>query len=633
MKNIAEFRVALLEAGLGAHEHALLSLAKPSIRLRGVRPTESAPVLVTDLPGPAGAVAVGRDHCLALLTDGRVFAWGENRNGQLGTRTVGREARPVPVSGLRAPARAIAAGCFFSLALLEDGGVVAWGGNEHGELGDGGTERSDEPVRVRDLDEGVIAIAAGVGHSLALLADGSIRGWGFNASGQVGDGTTVDRHSPIPILRVGRASAIAASGAHSMAITDHGSVLAWGWNRQGQLGLGTNSDSQLVPALVSGLPRSVEMIAAGGAHSLALLDDGSVFAWGLNSLGQLGDATTSDRRRPGPVGGLQQRVVAVAAGGVYSLAVLQDGSVAGWGSAPLYLGGPTGRPQLTPVLLGGGFEVRALSTHPDAATCQTLGLRADGQIAVWGGQDAHVEQAAADALALGATKLGGRPDLPPNMTWPTFADRAQAFVAQVNLADLASLGADPVLPTEGLLTFFYDQYEPSERGGSTVVFTESGSPLERRAFPPTLPADSRFVPVKLIPAEEVSPPSAGVVQLAELGLTREEWDRYVDLLAIQYDVPEPIHKVLGHEDSLQESQIQALDLECASHGLREVSYYDLRVRALKSSAREWRLLLQIDSDPTVGGNLDSGARLYYWIRSSALSARRFDQARLIIQFS
>ena len=636
LREIGELRGALHEAGLGAREGPLLVLAKPSVRLLGVGRTGSAPVLLRGMPAPAVAIASGSDYAMALLEDGRVVAWGENSDGQLGNGTTVASRRPVPVKGLRGPARAIAAGGQFSLALLEDGGVVAWGSNRHGALGNGGTESADGSVRVLGLDHGVVAFAAGPAHSLALLADGSVMAWGFNANGALGDGTTVNRHVPVPVPGLSRVRAVAPGSGHSLALLDDGSVVAWGWNQDGRLGMNTDCDIQLAPAVVSGLPGAVRALAAGGSHSLALVEDGTVYAWGSNLMGQLGDGTTSmTAQPPARVQGLTQRAISIAAGESDSLALLEDGSVVGWGSASPYLGGPTGRPQPAPVPLGdGGLGMTALSAHARRShLAQALGLRVDGEVVVWGGEHAHVENAADDTLALGATKLGGRPDLPPEVAWPTVDDRPQAFAAQVDLAEVAPFDTGHVLPPAGLLIFFYDQHAAGERGGGTVVFVPPGPPLERRAFPPELPADNRFLPVRLIAGGEISPPSTGAVQLAELGLTREEWDSYVDLVQNQYEAAGPVHRLLGHEDPVQESHTQALECQLASHGLGGVSYNDPRAMELEPGAAEWRLLLQVDSDSDAGGVLDGGGRLFYWMREDDLAARRFDKAWFIFQFS
>src|SRR5581483_5454341 len=173
----------------------------------------------------------------------------------------------------------------------------------------------------------------GESHSLAVTTDGSVWAWGGNGSGQLGDGTTTDRATPARVGGLERVTPVAAGGgpygSHSLALDADGTVWAWGDNSHGELGDGTTT-SHPTPTRVAGLGR-VTAIAAGDAHSLALLDDGSVWAWGNNDAGQLGDATTDARPRPVQVRGLE-RVTAIAAGTYFSLALTNDGSVWAWGA-------------------------------------------------------------------------------------------------------------------------------------------------------------------------------------------------------------------------------------------------------------------------------------------------------------
>jgi hypothetical protein len=202
------------------------------------------------------------------------------------------------------------------------------------------TANSPAPIRVLGVEHAV-AIAAGSAHSLALEADGTVWAWGRNDSGQLGSGQRGDRHRPVRVDTLDGVTAIAAGASHSLALKADGTVWAWGWNAHGQLGDGTVAASHPSPVRVSGLEHVVA-IAAGGyldalfatiGHSLALRRDGTVWAWGWNKLGQLGDGGGDDRRVPVPVAGLRG-VTAIAAGGSHSLALaaptiwLADGSAA-----------------------------------------------------------------------------------------------------------------------------------------------------------------------------------------------------------------------------------------------------------------------------------------------------------------
>lgn len=257
------------------------------------------------------AVAAGGFHSLALDSSGRVWAWGDNGIGQLGDgtttdRSVPVEVEPTNLTGVVA----IAAGFVHSLALRSDGTVWAWGNDRQGQLGHEGGAESHVPVQVDDTNlTGVVEIAAGEGHSLAIDANGDAWGWGFNAFGQVGDGTSNNiRSMPVRVddTNLTDVVAIAAGGdageGHSLAIDANGAVWAWGADSQGQLGDGTSSATGLVPVQVddTNLTGAVA-IAAGGWFSLGLDSAGNVWAWGYNVRGQLGDGTTTNRNAPVPV--------------------------------------------------------------------------------------------------------------------------------------------------------------------------------------------------------------------------------------------------------------------------------------------------------------------------------------------
>jgi alpha-tubulin suppressor-like RCC1 family protein len=175
------------------------------------------------------------------------------------------------VSGLNG-VTAIAAGGDFGLALLRNGTAMAWGGNIGGELGDGisgiSAEFSDVPVPVSGLS-GATAISAGNDFSLALLRNGTIMGWGFNAAGQLGDGNDGSSDVPVPVSGLSGATAISAGNEFSLALLANGTAMAWGDNEGGQLGDGTSTDVDRLPVAVSGLSRATA-ISAGSSFSLAL---------------------------------------------------------------------------------------------------------------------------------------------------------------------------------------------------------------------------------------------------------------------------------------------------------------------------------------------------------------------------
>ena len=320
----------------------------------------SRPLQVTDLKG-IKEISAGGGHSLALRKDGTVWTWGSNDSGQLGDGTGGSwgdySALPVQVSGLSDVVE-ISAGGGYSMALREDGTVWAWGDNSYGQLGSGtgGSwgDYSALPVQVSGLT-GIVAVSAGAWHSLALKNDGTVWAWGNNSSGQLGDDIsgirddysslplqdemangefgdlTPGTYSSLPVKVSGLTdvAAISAGSIHSLALKNDGTVCAWGSNWYGQLGDGTTVDRH-TPVQIRGLI-GVQAISAGGEHhSLALREDGTVWAWGDNTAGKLGDGTITRRLTPIQVSGLT-RVVAVSAGNHHSLALRENGTVWAWG--------------------------------------------------------------------------------------------------------------------------------------------------------------------------------------------------------------------------------------------------------------------------------------------------------------
>ena len=231
-------------------------------------------------------VSCGDYHSLALRDDGTVWAWGYNYYGQLGDGTRTTRYTAVQVSGL-SRITAIAGGGNHSLALKNDGTVWAWGYNEYGQLGNGSATTRYTAAQVSGLS-GITAIAGGGNHSLALKNDGTVWAWGYNEYGQLGDGSTTTRYTAVQVSGLSGITAIVGEGTHSLALKSDGTVWACGLNDVGQLGDGTRETTRITAVRVSGVS-DVTAIAGGYNHSLALRDNGTVWAWGYNEYGQLGN--------------------------------------------------------------------------------------------------------------------------------------------------------------------------------------------------------------------------------------------------------------------------------------------------------------------------------------------------------
>ncbi|MBI2345371.1 MAG: Ig-like domain-containing protein [Deltaproteobacteria bacterium] len=325
---------------------------------------------------PPAAIAGGGGHTVVAATDGTVWTWGFNSNGQLGDGATTDRNTPVRVSNLGS-VQSVGAGNLFSLAVRSDGTVWSWGANNTNQLGDGTTTDRTTPVQVSNLAS-ITAVAAGLNHALALLSDGTIRAWGFNGNGRLGDGTTTDRATSIQVSSLTNITAIECGGSHSLALRNDGTVWAWGLNASGQLGDGSITQ-RTTPVQVSNLTGAIA-IAAGLNNSVALKSDGTVWAWGTNTNNQLGDGTATQRTTPVQVSGLTG-VTAIAVGDNFGLAYKADGTVWGWGyNSSGQLGDGTRTNRAIPVR---SASVPAV-TNIIAGGSHALAIKTDRSIIAWG---------------------------------------------------------------------------------------------------------------------------------------------------------------------------------------------------------------------------------------------------------
>jgi len=296
----------------------------------GTNVNRNTPVNVSGLSEGVAAIAAGAEHTCALTTGGAMGCWGANFSGQLGDGAYINRNTPVNVSGLSGGVTAIAAGSEHTCAVVA-GRLKCWGANSSGQLGDGTNEKRNTPVNVFGPSGGVTAIAAGSEHTCVLTAGGTIRCWGANSSGQIGDGTNVNRNTPVNVSGLSEGvAAIAAGAEHTCALTTGGAIWCWGANFFGQLGDGAYINRN-TPVNVSGLSGGATEIAAGSEHICAVAA-GGVKCWGANSSGQLGDGTNVNRNTPVNAFGVSGGVIAIAAGSEHTCALTTGGAMGCWGA-------------------------------------------------------------------------------------------------------------------------------------------------------------------------------------------------------------------------------------------------------------------------------------------------------------
>jgi alpha-tubulin suppressor-like RCC1 family protein len=389
----------VLEKGHWRHEYG--PLGNGSVPLHDWCSTEHL------FPQPsAQAIVAGQYFSCALVGKGIVKCWGDNSSGELGVDSTKSSETPVtvvsskfngPLTGVTALSgggsltvvaggSAITNGDQHACALLRDSTVMCWGSGSDGQLGapDYLGENTSDPVAVEGLRD-VTAISAKERHTCALLRDGSVECWGYDAS-QQRDG---DPSIPVPVAGLSGATAITTGSGFSCALLKDGTVQCWGTSDSG--GLGTAAESSETPVTIAGLS-GVTAISTGYVHSCAVISDGTVECWGQNNDGQLGFGDLADgfdytpRYSPAPVivTGLSG-VTAIAAGENHTCALRSDGTVECWGSnssGQLGPSGPTGRVDstTTPVPVPGLRDVTAIAV----GTGSSCALLKDRTVKCWG---------------------------------------------------------------------------------------------------------------------------------------------------------------------------------------------------------------------------------------------------------
>jgi len=320
-------------------------------------------------------VSAGQNHTLAVKTNGSLWAWGCNLQGQLGNGETSRLPNTFPIK-IMEEAFLVSASVEHSMAVKTDGSLWTWGRNNYGQLGDGTETDRSAPVKIM---EDVTAISSGANFSMAIKTDRSLWAWGFNGHGYLGDGTVTNRNNPVKIMD--DVVSVSAGNSHSMAIKTDGSLWAWGHNGYWQIGDWPGISRWSANSTPVKIMEDAMAISSGGYHNLAIKTDGSLWAWGMKDSGRLGNGDADISELHGTPIKVMDGVRVVSAGYSHSMAVKTDGSLWAWGANDGRLGNGTytWKPNSTPIkIMDNVAFVSAGSNH-------TMAIKTDGSLWTWGG--------------------------------------------------------------------------------------------------------------------------------------------------------------------------------------------------------------------------------------------------------
>jgi alpha-tubulin suppressor-like RCC1 family protein len=332
-----------------------------------------------------------KDENRYLFSDGKAWklsaraisnlnAWGSNGQGRLGDGTTTDRSSPVSVVGGFTDWISTSAGNSHSLGVRANGSLWAWGLNSFGRLGDDTLTSRRSPVSVVGGFTDWISASAGNSHSLGVRANGSLWAWGLNSFGRLGDNTVTSRSSPVSVVGGFSDWISASAGYHSLGVRANGSLWAWGNNASGRLGDGTATNRSSPVSVVGGFSDWISA-SAGGGHSLGVRANGSLWAWGNNGQGRLGDDTVTSRSSPVSVVGGFTDWISASAGNSHSLGVRANGTLWAWGyNGQGRLGDNTATNRSSPVSVVGGFT----DWISASAGYHSLGVRANGSLWAWG---------------------------------------------------------------------------------------------------------------------------------------------------------------------------------------------------------------------------------------------------------
>jgi len=465
-------------------------------------------------------ISAGVNHSLAIMTDGTLWAWGQNNSGQLGDGSTESKSEPVKV-GAYSDWVFVSAGNDYSLGIRGNGTLWAWGNNGSGQLGVGGAFNRLEPTQVEDWTD-FIYVSAGGSHALAIRGDGSLYAWGNNWDGQLGNNSTTTQRTPVKIGTATNWESVSAGSSHSMGVRTDGTLWAWGWNWFGQLGLGTDITNQTTPRQITSLGTDVLYVSAGsGTYTLAMTrTDGRLWAWGWNLDGALGTGSSSQQNTPRPSG--LYGVFRISAGLDHSVAITGNGELWTWGrNNHGQLGdGTTNHSSIQS--RSGVTNLVAVS----AGANHTIAMRNDGSIWAWGNNE-QGQLGVGDYINRNSptmvTKISGTANISVSQVNPNFGEHFAGYaeppgqiITITNTGNLnVKLNELPIVPNWTLTAIAtYGNWTTPLLPGETRIFALSpNNGLALGTYNPTINiTGSDGVSVHIYPIFNVVEPD-GVISL------------------------------------------------------------------------------------------------------------------------
>jgi alpha-tubulin suppressor-like RCC1 family protein len=276
-------------------------------------------------------VGCGQYQTAAIKTDGTLWTWGQNTNGQLGDNTIVNKSSPVQTIAGGTNWKLVGCGQFHIAAIKTDGTLWTWGQNNFGQLGDNTTVAKSSPVQTIAGGTNWKQVGCGLYHTAAIKTDGTLWTWGFNIYGQLGDNTTVAKSSPVQTIAGGTNWKLVGCGiGHTAAIKTDGTLWLWGQNGYGQLGdITIVNKSSPVQTIAGGT--NWKQVGCGLYHTAAISTDGTLWTWGRNNYGQLGDNTAVTKSSPVQTIAAGTNWKQVGSGGYHTAAIKTDGTLWTWG--------------------------------------------------------------------------------------------------------------------------------------------------------------------------------------------------------------------------------------------------------------------------------------------------------------